>query len=130
MSQWDRCITRQPTATFPGAYNNSFQIVQTPGYVLINAEMIHDTRIVPISRDGHAAHADSRVRSWGGDSRGHWEGSTLVIETTNFNGGGWIATRRTRRRCAACRSAISCAQSSATRAPATRCSTRSLSTIP
>jgi len=92
MSQWDRCITRQPTATFPGAYNNSFQIVQTPGYVLINAEMIHDTRIVPISRDGHAAHADSRVRSWGGDSRGHWEGSTLVIETTNFNGGGWIAT--------------------------------------
>ena len=92
MSQWDRCITRQPTAMFPGAYNNSYQIVQTPGYVLINAEMIHDTRIVPIGRDEHAAHLDSRVRSWGGDSRGHWEGSTLVVETTNFKGGGWIAT--------------------------------------
>lgn len=92
MSQWDRCITRQPTAMFPGSYNNSYQIVQTPGYVLIVAEMIHDTRIVPISRDGLAPHVDSRVRSWGGDSRGHWEGSTLVVETTNFNGTGWIAT--------------------------------------
>ena len=66
--------------------------MQTPGYVLIVAEMIHDTRIVPISRDGLAPHVDSRVRSWGGDSRGHWEGSTLVVETTNFNGTGWIAT--------------------------------------
>jgi len=92
MSQWDRCITRQPTTMFPGSYNNSYQIVQTPAYVLIVAEMIHDTRVIPISRDGQAAHVDSRVRSWGGDSRGHWEGSTLVVETTNFNGRGWIAT--------------------------------------
>jgi hypothetical protein len=92
MSQWDRCITRQPTAMFPGLYNNAYQIVQTPGYVLIVTEMIHDARIVPISRDGHAAHVDARVRSWGGDSRGHWEGSTLVVETTNFNDRGWIAT--------------------------------------
>lgn len=92
MSQWDRCITRQPTAMFPGVYNNSYQIVQTPGYVLIVAEMIHDARIVQISRDGRAAHVDSRLRSWGGDSRGHWEGSTLVVETSNFNGAGWIAT--------------------------------------
>jgi hypothetical protein len=93
MSQWDRCITRQPTAMFPGVYNNSYQIVQTPGHVLIVAEMIHDARIVPISRDGHAtAHVDSRVRSWGGDSRGHWEGATLVVETSNFNDIGWIAT--------------------------------------
>ena len=92
MSQWDRCITRQPTAMFPGVYNNAYQIVQTPGYVLIVTEMVHDARIVPISRDGHAAHSDSRVRSWGGDSRGHWEGSTLVVETTNFNDHGWIAT--------------------------------------
>jgi len=92
MSQWDRCITRQPTAMFPGVYNNSYQFVQTPGYVLIVAEMVHDARIVPISSDGHAAHIDPRVRSWGGDSRGHWEGSTLVVETTNFNGTGWIAT--------------------------------------
>jgi hypothetical protein len=91
MSQWDRCITREPTTMFPVAYNNAYQIVQTPGYVLIVAEMIHDARIIPIGRDG-AAHADSRVRSWGGDSRGHWEGRTLVVETTNFNGRGWIAT--------------------------------------
>ena len=92
MSQWDRCITRQPTAMFPGVYNNAYQFVQTPGYVLIVAEMVHDARIVPIGNDARAAHIDPRVRSWGGDSRGHWEGSTLVVETTNFNGAGWIAT--------------------------------------
>jgi hypothetical protein len=93
MSQWDRCITRQPTAMFPGVYNNSYQIVQTRDHVLIVAEMIHDARIVPLSRDAVTApHADQRVRSWAGDSRGHWEGSTLVVETTNFNGSGWIAT--------------------------------------
>jgi hypothetical protein len=89
MSQWDRCITRAPTTMFPVAYNNAYQIIQTPGYVLIVAEMIHDARIIPL--DG-AAHVDSRVRSWAGDSRGHWEGATLVVDTTNFNGGGWIAT--------------------------------------
>ncbi|MGH8238975.1 MAG: hypothetical protein ACREXP_18410, partial [Steroidobacteraceae bacterium] len=89
MSQWDRCITRQPTMMFPVVYNNAYQIVQTPGYVLIVAEMIHDARIIPL---GRGEHADARVRSWGGDSRGHWEGSTLVVETSNFNDHGWIAT--------------------------------------
>ena len=89
MSQWDRCITREPTTMFPVVYNNAYQIVQTPGYVLIVAEMIHDARIIPIGRAGHN---DPRVRSWGGDSIGHWEGKTLVVETTNFNGHGWIAT--------------------------------------
>ncbi|HKS56857.1 MAG TPA: hypothetical protein VJS12_16300 [Steroidobacteraceae bacterium] len=89
MSQWDRCITREPTPMFPGVYNNSYQIVQVPGYVLIVAEMIHDARIIPI---GHGSHADARVRSWGGDSLGHWEGKTLVVDTTNFNDRGWIAT--------------------------------------
>jgi len=92
MSQWDRCITREPTTMFPVVYNNAYQIVQTPGYVLIVAEMIHDARIIPIGRDAQAAHADARVRSWGGDSRGHWEGKTLVVESTNFNDHGWIAT--------------------------------------
>jgi hypothetical protein len=92
MSQWDRCITREPTTMFPVVYNNAYQIVQTPGYVLIVAEMVHDARIIPISHDGRGAHVDPRVRSWGGDSRGHWEGSTLVVETTNFNDHGWIAT--------------------------------------
>jgi hypothetical protein len=89
MSQWDRCITRYPTALFPGIYNNAYQIVQTPTHIVIVAEMIHDARIIPI--DG-SPHADSRVRSWGGDSRGHWEGATLVVDTTNFNDKGWIAT--------------------------------------
>jgi hypothetical protein len=92
MSQWDRCITREPTTMFPVVYNNAYQFVQTPGYVVIVAEMIHDARVIPISPDGRSAHADPRVRSWGGDARGHWEGSTLVVETTNFNARGWIAT--------------------------------------
>ncbi len=91
MSQWDRCITREPTTMFPVVYNNAYQIVQTPGFVLIVAEMIHDARIIPIGPAG-AAHADARVRSWAGDARGHWEGSTLVVNTTNFNARGWIAT--------------------------------------
>lgn len=89
MSQWDRCITREPTTMFPGVYNNSYQIVQVPGYVLIVAEMIHDARIIPMGPGGHS---DPRVRSWGGDSRGRWEGKTLVVDTTNFNDHGWIAT--------------------------------------
>jgi hypothetical protein len=89
MSQWDRCITREPTPMFPGVYNNSYQIVQVPGYVLIVAEMVHDARIIPL---GRSEHADPRVRSWGGDSLGHWEGKTLVVETSNFNDRGWIAT--------------------------------------
>jgi hypothetical protein len=89
MSQWDRCITREPTTMFPVVYNNAYQIVQTPGYVLIVTEMIHDARIIPIDR---GEHADARVRSWGGDSRGHWEGKTLVVDTANFNARGWIAT--------------------------------------
>ena len=68
MSQWDRCVTREPTTMFPVVYNNAYQIVQTPGHVLIVTEMIHDARVIPIGRGGHA---DTRVRSWGGDSRGH-----------------------------------------------------------
>ena len=95
MSQWDRCITREPTTLFPVSYNNAHQIVQTPGYVVIVAEMVHDARIIPIDGAGgdqHAAHVDSRVRSWAGDSRGHWEGSTLVVETTNYYDRAWIAT--------------------------------------
>jgi hypothetical protein len=92
MSQWDRCITREPTTMFPVVYNNAYQIVQTPGYVVISAEMIHDARIIPIGHDSRATHPDARVRSWGGDSRGRWEGSTLVVDTANFNDHGWIVT--------------------------------------
>jgi hypothetical protein len=72
----------------PAGYNNGYQIVQTPMYVMIMAEMIHEARIIAL--DG--AHPDSRVRSWAGDSRGHWEGDTLVVDTANFNDLGWLAT--------------------------------------
>jgi hypothetical protein len=66
----------------PSFYNNNYQIVQTPGYVMILVEMIHDARIIPL--DGRP-HLPSAVREWMGDSRGHWEGNTLVVETTNFS---------------------------------------------
>jgi hypothetical protein len=96
MSPWDRCITRGiPGSMFPAGYNNAYQIVQTPGYVTIVYEMIHDARIIPLdSRQPRS----SRAQSWLGDSRGHWEGDTLVIETTNFNNKGWIATSAASRR--------------------------------
>jgi hypothetical protein len=89
MSPWDRCITRGPGAMFPAGYNNAYKIVQTPGYVVILYEMIHEARVIPI--DGRP-HLDKSVRLWTGDPRGHWDGNTLVVETTNFNGLGWIAT--------------------------------------
>src|SRR5262252_7353373 len=90
MSVWDRCITRgAPAGMFPAGYNNAYQIVQTPGYVMIHYEMIHEARIIPI--DGRP-HVPAQVRSWNGDSRGRWDGNTLVVETTNYNGKGWIST--------------------------------------
>jgi len=89
MSPWDRCITRGPTSLLPSNYNNGYQIVQTPTYIVIMTEMIHEARIIPIEG---SPHADARIRSWAGDSRGHWEGTTLVVETTNFNGKGWLTT--------------------------------------
>jgi hypothetical protein len=63
-------------------YNSYLQIVQAPGYVTIMNEMAHDARIIPL--DGRP-HLDDRVRLWNGDSRGHWQGDTLVIDTTNFS---------------------------------------------
>ena len=65
----------------PAGYNNNYQIVQTRDYVAINVEMIHDTRIIPL--DGRA-HISPSIRRWMGDSVGHWEGDTLVVDTTNF----------------------------------------------
>ena len=79
---YERCISRGlPGAMMPGFYNHNYQILQTPGYVVILVEMIHDARIIPL--DGRP-HADQRIRQWLGDSRGRWEGNTLVVETTNF----------------------------------------------
>ena len=80
----ERCILNNTTGPpmLPGPYNNNYQIVQTPGAVLIFTEMIHDTRIIPL--DGRA-HLPQSIRLWKGDSIGHWEGDTLVVDTTNFS---------------------------------------------
>ena len=87
---WERCITRGvPGAMFPGAYNNGHQIVQTPDYIVMHSEMIHEARVIPL--DGRP-HLGALAASWSGDSRGRWEGDTLVVDTTNFNGRSWIAT--------------------------------------
>ena len=84
-SLWERCLTRGvPAGMLPGPYNNNLQIFQTPGHVVLYAEMIHDTRIIPL--DGRP-HVDEDLRQWMGDSRGRWEGDTLVVETTNFSAG-------------------------------------------
>jgi hypothetical protein len=78
----ERCITRGlPEVILPGPYNNNLQIVQAPGYVVLFTEMIHDARVVPI--DGRP-HNSPNVRAWMGDSRGRWEGNTLVVDTINF----------------------------------------------
>ncbi len=79
----DRCISRGiPGAMMPGFYNHNYQILQTPDHVVIFVEMVHDARIIPL--DGRS-HAPEAVRQWMGDSRGRWEGDTLVVESTNFN---------------------------------------------
>lgn len=81
----ERCLVF-PTAgppMLPFTYNNNYRIMQIPGYVAILIEMVHDVRIIPI--DGRS-HVPSRLRQWFGDPRGHWEGNTLVVDTTNFNG--------------------------------------------
>jgi hypothetical protein len=83
LSLWERCITRGvPAAIFPTVYNANIRIVQGPGVVAITYEMIHDTRVIPI---GSGAHAGSAIRGYEGDSRGRWEGDTLVVDTTNFS---------------------------------------------
>ena len=79
----DRCITRGLPQTWqPSAYNNGFQIVQSPGYVAVVYERLHEHRIIPL--DGRPQLASS-VGQWFGDSRGHWDGDTLVVEVTNFS---------------------------------------------
>ena len=83
-SYYIRCITRGVTGSiFPVIYGNGAQIVQAPGFVTILHEMVHEARVIPL--DGRP-HAGPNIRSYMGDSRGRWEGNTLVIETTNFLG--------------------------------------------
>ena len=67
----------------PTAYNNNYRIVQGPGTVMILMEMIHDVRVIPLDERPHLPQV---IRQWLGDSRGHWEGNTLVVDTTNFTG--------------------------------------------
>ncbi len=83
-SLYDRCITRGVAGSaLPVIYGNGSQIVQGPGWVAIRYEMVHEARLIPL--DGRP-HAPAAERSYMGDARGHWEGSTLVVETTNFLG--------------------------------------------
>jgi hypothetical protein len=79
----ERCIMwgNEGPPMLPVGYNSNLEIVQGPGYVAIMQEMIHDVRVIPT--DG-SPHLPSTVRQWMGDSRGHWEGDTLVVDTTNF----------------------------------------------
>jgi len=83
----DRCLVFPTTVPpmIPYRYNSNYQIVQTQDELVVHAEMIHDTRIIPL--DGRP-HLPSNVMFWLGDSVGHWEGSTLVVDTTNFNDAG------------------------------------------
>ena len=81
-SLYDRCITRGiPGSMMPAIYGNAYQIVQGQGFVAIRYEMIHEARLIPL--DGHP-HLGQDVRLDMGDARGHWEGDTLVVESTNF----------------------------------------------
>ena len=78
----ERCIIYRGVPAFPTGYNNNYHIVQTPGYVAILQEHIHEVRIIPLDGRPHVAPG---VLQWLGDSRGYWDGDTLVVETTNFN---------------------------------------------
>ena len=90
MTVWDRCLTRGvPGSMFPAGYNNAYRFTQTPDAVVIHYEMIHDVRVIPIT---DRPRLDDRVRLWMGDARARWDGDTLVVETTNFNDGGMIAS--------------------------------------
>jgi hypothetical protein len=94
LTNFDRCITRSVVGSiFPRPYNNGLRIVQSPGYIAITHEMIHETRVIPL--DGRP-HLGSNIRMYMGDSRGRWENGVLVVDTTNltdrtsigFNGNG------------------------------------------
>jgi len=83
-SAWDRCITRgMPVSMLARNYNNGVRLFQSPGYVVIQLEMAHEARIIPT---GDVPPLDGEILTWLGEPRGRWEGNTLVVETTNFNG--------------------------------------------
>jgi hypothetical protein len=78
----ERCVLYHGVPPLPTGYNNNYHIVQTPGMVAILHEMLHEVRMIPL--DGRP-HVGNNIRLWMGDSRGHWEGETLVVETTNYS---------------------------------------------
>ena len=83
-TMYDRCISRGVTGSFfPSIYGNGSQFIQTPDTVAIRYEMIHETRLIPLD---NRPRPSSKMRSYMGEPRGHWEGDTLVVETTNFTG--------------------------------------------
>jgi len=79
----ERCILLNSAGPpmMPSAYNNNYQVVQTAQTFVILNEMVHDARVIPL--DGRP-HVPQNIRLWMGDSRGHWDGNTLVVDTTNF----------------------------------------------
>ena len=81
----ERCITwgNDGPPMMPVGYNANLDVLQGPGYVIVRNEMIHSARLIPT--DGRRPHLSEKIRNWSGDSRGHWDGNTLVVETTNFN---------------------------------------------
>ena len=79
---WERCITRGvPFGMLPAGYNNGYQIMQNADYITIVYEMLHEPRVIPL--DGRPQ-LGRDIRLWNGDSRGHWEGDTLVVDVTNY----------------------------------------------
>jgi len=89
-NSWERCVTRSLPLGMLSTYNSNYQIAQSPDYVVILLEMIHEARVIPL--DGRP-HLGKKVPQWLGSSRGRWEGDTLVVETTNFVDkldGGWL----------------------------------------
>ena len=81
---WERCVTRggMPNAMFPRSYNNNMQVFQTPDHVVMLLEQVHEVRVVPL--DGRPP-LPGHIGQWNGDARGHWEGDTLVVVTTNLD---------------------------------------------
>ncbi|MBZ5608617.1 MAG: hypothetical protein LAP38_10180 [Acidobacteriia bacterium] len=82
---WERCILgfNSGPPMMPSGYNNNVQIYQVPGYAVLFNEMVHSARVVPLDGRPHGT-----LRQWMGDSRGHWEGDTLVVDTINFTSAG------------------------------------------
>ncbi len=81
---WERCVTRggMPNAMFPRSYNNNMQVFQAPGYVVMLLEQVHEVRIVPLD---DRPTLSGNIGQWNGDARGHWEGDSLVVVTTNLD---------------------------------------------